>query len=461
MNERARVSATACCLLAASAVPAAGVERAMPGDTPSRNMASPQKGLPTEWDLETGKNIRWVAELGSETHAGPVVAGGKVFVGTNDEREYNDKRKGDRANLMAIDAETGKLLWRSAHDGPLQGVRSTPFVEGDRVYYVSNRAEVVSADTEGFRDGENDGPFVSEGEEIETPGGTRRVALTGEIDEDVVWKYVPDNLAAGSPLIVGDVLFTVTGHRGDDGQAGVRSPRGPSLIALNRRTGKLVWESSGPAEEVLHGSGSDPSYGEIQGRPQVFFPGGDGWLYSFKPGTGELLGKVGLDPAGFLSTPVVHGDRVYVGAGQDPRHDEGPGGFWAIDATKLGDVTTAIAWHAGGGDFHRTLSTASIADGLLYIADLGGFVRCFDLDTGALQWKYDTLAAIRGSTLVADGKVYVGDEDGDIAVLQAGREMKLLAGANMGAAVPTTPAAGDGVLYVASSTRLFAIAEER
>ena len=79
--------------------------------------------------------------------------------------------------------------------------------------------------------------------------------------------------------------------------------------------------------------------------------------------------------------------------------------------------------------------------------------------TGKQHWKYDTFAAIWGSTFVADGKVYIGDEDGDIAVLKAGRKMELLHEVNMGAAVYTTPVAHDGVIYVASRTKLFAIAD--
>ena len=131
-----------------------------------------------------------------------------------------------------------------------------------------------------------------------------------------------------------------------------------------------------------------------------------------------------------------------------------------IGSPKTGDVTdSAAVWHRGGEDFHRTMSTTSIQDGLLYIAVLNGFVYCLDLMTGQEIWKYDTFAAIWGSTWVADGKVYVGDEDGDIAVLKAGKKMELLYETNMGSAVYTTPVAHDGVIYVASRTKLFAIAE--
>jgi outer membrane protein assembly factor BamB len=453
------------------------VERAMFGNSLARNMVSDEEGLPTQWDPATGLNVKWVAELGSQTYAGPVVAGGKVFVGTNNQREYNPKLKGDRGNVMAFDAANGKLLWQSAHpklgagrvnDWPLQGVCSTPFVEGDRVYYVSNRAEVVCADTEGFRDGDNDGPYTDEKEK-------------SEIDEDVIWKFdmigeldvFPHNLAAGSPLIAGDILFTITGHGVDEGHINIPSPLGPSFIALNKKSGKLVWESALPGEDVLHGSWSNPSYAVINAKPQVLFPGGDGWLYAFEPRTGKLIWKFNLNPAGskwelggrgtknnVISTPVVHADKVYIGVGQDPEHGEGPGNLWAIDGTKTGDVTdTAVIWHVGGENFHRTMSSVSIRDGLLYVADLSGFVYCLDANTGQQHWKYDAFAAIWGSTFLADGKVYIGDEDGDIAVLKAGKKMELLHEVNMGAAVYTTPVAKDGVIYVASRTKLFALAD--
>ena len=128
-----------------------------------------------------------------------------------------------------------------------------------------------------FRDGENDGPHVDE-------------ERTREIDGDVVWVYdmigeldvFPHNLAVGSPLIVGDVLYTVTGNGVDEGHVNIPTPLAPSFIAVNKNTGELVWESADPGENILHGQWSCPAFG-IAGKPQVLFPGGDGWLYSYEP----------------------------------------------------------------------------------------------------------------------------------------------------------------------------------
>ncbi|MFQ5627805.1 MAG: PQQ-binding-like beta-propeller repeat protein [bacterium] len=441
----------------------------------SRNMVSMEKNIPTKWNVETGENIKWVANLGSQTYAGPVILDGNVYVGTNNEARHNPKLQGDRGNVLVFDVKDGKLLWQAAHpklgagpvnDWPLQGVCSTPTVQGNRLYYTSNRCTVVSLDTEGFRDGENDGPETDE-------------ENTGELDADFIWEYDlmgeldvhPHNMTASSPLVVDDFVYIVTGNGVDEGHVSLPSPFAPSFICLNKNTGELVWESNAPGENVLHGQWGNPSYSVIDGKPQVFFPGGDGWLYSFEPKTGEIIWKFNCNPPGtvwelggsgtknnLIACPVVYDNKVFIAMGQDPEHGEGPGHLYAIDATMTGDVTgKAQVWHLGDKDFNRTISTVAIHDGLLYAADLSGFVYCIDVKTGKKYWTYDTFAAIWGSPIFIDGKIYIGDEDGDVAVLQAGKEMKLLHETNMGSAVYTTPNAKDGVLYVASRTKLYAI----
>jgi outer membrane protein assembly factor BamB len=196
-------------------------ESAMWGGTTERNMVSSEKNLPAEWDPSSGLNIKWTATLGSQTYGNPIISGGKVFVGTNNEGHRNPKLGGDRGVIMCFRESDGTFLWQSAtpklsagrvNDWPLQGVCSSPFVEGDRLYYVSNRAEVMCLDTEGFQDGENDGPFKTETD-------------TSAIDADVVWKLdmigeldvFPHNLAVCSPIAVGDLLFVVTANGVDEG----------------------------------------------------------------------------------------------------------------------------------------------------------------------------------------------------------------------------------------------------
>ena len=473
MYRRFAAAALLSVLFTAATTPAD--QAAMWGFSPGRNMVSAATGLPVSWNADTGAGIRWSAPLGSYTYAGPLLYGDMIFVGTNNEGLRNPALAGDRGVVMAFGRTDGRFLWQSTHtklpaghvnDWPEQGVCSTPFIEDDRVYYISNRCEVVCVDAQGFRDGENDGDYVTETD-------------SSAIDADVIWKLdmmaelnvFPHNMATCSPIGAGDLLFVTTSNGVDEGHAAPPSPLAPSFIAVDKRTGALVWADASPGEGILHGQWSNPAYGVVQGKGQVIFPGGDGWIYALEPGTGELIWKFDCNPKdsvwkpggrgtrnSILSTPVILDGRVYVGVGQDPEHGDGAGHLWCIDATKTGDVTeSATVWHLGGEDFHRTLSTVAIDDGLLYIADLSGFVYCLDASTGAKRWTYDTYAAVWGSALVADGKVYIGDEDGDVAILRAGKTLDVLNEINMGSSVYTTPVAEDGVLYIASRNRLFAI----
>ncbi|HIO79426.1 TPA: hypothetical protein EYG59_12670 [Candidatus Poribacteria bacterium] len=445
------------------------------GFTPSRNLVSDETNLPTEWDPDTGKNIKWVTQLGSQTYAGPIIHGGKVFVGTNNQTIYNPKLTGDRGVIAAFNESDGQFLWQSTHtkltagrvnDWPQQGICSTPYIEGDRLYYISNRCQVVCVDTEGFLDGENDGPYTEEAE-------------TSKIDGDIIWVYdmmeeldvFPHNLATCSPVGAGALLFVETSNGVDEGHIHIPSPLAPSFIALKKETGELVWEDASPGQNILHGQWANPAYAVINQQPQVVFPGGDGVIYALEPETGELIWKFDCNPKGsvwelggrgtrnsIISTPVIHNNQVFIAVGQDPEHGEGVGHLWAIDATQKGDVTeSAGIWHFGNKDYNRTMSTVAIQNGLLFTADLSGFVYCLNADTGQHYWTYDTFAAIWASTFVADGKVYIGDEDGDLAVLEASNEKKLLYEVNMGSAIYTTPVAKSGVLYIVSRNKLFAI----
>jgi len=451
------------------------IETSMWGFTPSRNLVSDETNLPTEWDPDTGKNIKWVTQLGSQTYAGPIIHGGKVFVGTNNQTIYNPKLTGDRGVISAFNESDGQFLWQSTHtkltagrvnDWPQQGICSTPYIEGDRLYYISNRCQVVCVDTEGFLDGENDGPYTEEAE-------------TSKIDGDIIWVYdmmeeldvFPHNLATCSPVGAGALLFVETSNGVDEGHIHIPSPLAPSFIALKKETGELVWEDASPGQNILHGQWANPAYAVINQQPQVVFPGGDGVIYALEPETGELIWKFDCNPKGsvwelggrgtrnsIISTPVIHNNQVFIAVGQDPEHGEGVGHLWAIDATQKGDVTeSAGVWHFGNKDYNRTMSTVAIQNGLLFTADLSGFVYCLNADTGQHYWTYDTFAAIWASTFVADGKVYIGDEDGDLAVLEASNEKKLLYEVNMGSAIYTTPVAKSGVLYIVSRNKLFAI----
>jgi len=440
------------------------------GGKPDRNMVSNMKGLPTEWDVKTKKNVKWVAQLGSQSYGNPVVADGMVFVGTNNEGLRDPKQAGDRGVLMAFRESDGEFLWQHTHpklesgranDWPFQGVASSPLVEGEHLYYVSNRGVVFCLDTKGFRDGENDGPFKDE-------------KLTGPTDADVIWSFdmieevgsYPHNMSNSSPVSWGDLIFLSTSNGQDESHVHIPSPKAPAVIALNKTTGKLVWEDNSVGDKILHGQWSTPTVGRIGGIDQVISAQGDGWIRGYEATTGKKLWEFDTNPKDsvwpktrneLISTPVIYQDRVYITNGQDPEHGEGVGHFYAIDATKRGDITqTGRVFHFD--KIRRSISTPSIVEGLIYIPDFSGFFHCLDAETGREYWVHDLTAAVWGSALVADGKIYLGTEDGDMVIMQTGKEKKVLGTFNMGTAVYGTAVPAHNTLFVMNRNQLYALA---
>ena len=442
------------------------------GGTADRNMVSEMTGLPTDWDVETGRNIKWVADLGSQSYGNPVVSGGIVFVGTNNELLRDPDQPGDRGVLMAFRESDGEFLWQQtttkleagrANDWPFQGIASSPLVVDERLFYTTNRGVVTALDIQGFRDDENDGPITEE-------------ELTGEFDADVIWEFdmleevgaYPHNLSNSSPVMWGDLIFVSTSNGHDESHVNVPSPFAPSIVAINKDTGEWVWEDNSVEDRILHGQWSTPSVGEVDGVVQVVSAQGDGWVRGYVAETGEKLWEFDTNPKDSLwprtrnetiSTPVVEGNRVYIANGQDPEHGEGVGHFYAIDATGRGDITeSGVIWHYE--DIRRSISTAAVADGLVYIADFSGFLHCLDAATGEPYWVHDTFAAVWSSPFLVDGKVYLGDEDGDVVVLAHGRNENVLAEMNMGSAVYSTMVPAHGVLFMNNRNQLFALSVE-
>jgi outer membrane protein assembly factor BamB len=482
-----------------------------------RNMYSPQRGLPDNFgkiDFKPGteevntnaiKNLKWVAKLGSQSYGNVTVSGGKVFVGTNNEPPRDSRHQGDRSILKCFDEKTGEFLWQlvvpklasgKVNDWECLGILASPTVEGDRVYIVTSRCEVMCLDVNGMTNG-NDGPFKDEANYVIKDIADAQPIEPGPKDADIIWVYnmmddlgvFPHNASNCSVLIVDDLVYTCTSNGQDWTHSNIPSPNAPSFIAVDKKTGEFRGEDDakiGP--NILHGMWSSPSLAIVNGKKQVLFGGGDGWLYAFNPIPVETpdgpflktLWKFDCNPPEYKvdkegrpikypaaegiseinATPVFWKNRVYIATGQDPEHGEGVGILTCIDATKTGDVTgTAKVWEYRG--IHRSISTVSLdpETGLIFVGDFSGFIHCLDADTGKLHWTHDMKAHMWGSTFVADGKVYVGDEDGDFVVMGATKEKKIISETNLGAAVYGTPIVANGTVYLQSNTHLFAFTD--
>jgi outer membrane protein assembly factor BamB len=472
-----------------------------------KNMVSEEKNLPDsfvpgqkntrtrEIQLGTAKNVRWGRKLCESIYCTPAIVGGKIFIGGRQE---------NRGLMMCLDARTGKLLWQwqapakeiplridgwsigISENPPALGVCSSPLVDGNRVYFVTNDFKVACLDANGQR----------------AKGAAGQARVVWSYDMWTRLKVFPCDAANGCAVIDGDLLYVNTSNGIDrnmplakEKYRKIPSPDAPNLIVLEKNTGRLVATDGTPITKfLLHGQWSSVSLGTVDGRKLIFFGGGDSRCYAFEalrsvpqkpvklktvwscdciPDEYKSLG--GLDwithycagdkrkPDGMntksdgtyvglseiIGTPVFYRNRIYVAIGRDPEHGRGRGALHCIDASQTGDITkTGRIWTYQGLD--RTLCTVSIADGLLYISDVGGRLHCVDAETGKFYWMHETNCQAWGSTLVADGKVYMPSAKG-LDVLAAGKQKRVLSHVNVGAAILVSPVAANGTLYIAST----------
>ena len=483
---------------------------ALAGDQPqwgqkyTRNMVSAEKGLPESCDIETGKNLKWSVPVGG-AYGSPIVAEGCVFIGSNNEECRDPRFQGDHGVLLCLDKKDGSLRWQFARprmEGDIyrDWVRvafcSPPTVDEGRVYVVTNRHEVACLDVDGMSDG-NDGPFLDE-KKLFASEAAAEATPPSATDFDVIWmvdlltldgvKTYPHDAAHGSILVDGPYLYLNTSNGVDNTHRKIRAPDAPSLIVLEKATGRLVAkdvERMGP--RIVHASWSSPSLGEVNGQRLVFFGGGDGVCYAFKaldpkaiPQKVVPLEKVwqfDCDPDGpkenvhlymgnrqesasnILSMPVFADGKVFVTYGGDVWWGKREASLVLIDPTGQGDVTKSAKIWSYPLQQH-CCTTPAVHDGLVFVADSDKTLHCVDQQSGEVYWTANLGRECWGSPLVADGKVYIGARNGKLWVFGASKNKQEIGMIRLKGQISATPAASDGTLYINTLDWLYAIQQE-
>ena len=474
------------------------------GQAWTRNMVSAERRLPDSFDPRSGKNVKWSVRIGTETHSTPIVAGGRVYLGTNNGEPRDPKHQGDRGVLMCFNEADGALLWQLVvpkreedpyHDWPRCGISSPATVEGDRVFLVDNRGVVLCLDARGMANG-NDGPFRDEGVYI-TPRGTNAPAqpvIPGPLDADILWALDltkeagiwSHDAAHSSVLIRGAYLYLNSGTGVDNTHKKIRTPDAPSLVVVDKRTGKLIARDRlGIAPNIFHCTWSSPSMSSVNGREQIFFAAGNGVVYGFEPLAAarkdgklmplQVVWQFDFDPtapkeevhrystnrrespSNIYGMPVFHENRIYVAGGGDI--------FWGKNEAWLKCINPA----AGRGDITKNglmwsytldkhvLSTPAVHNGVVYIADCGRKFHCVDAAKGTVVWTHDIKGEVWASPMVADGKVYLGTRSGQFLVFAAGREKDVRSTIELGSPISATVTPANGTLYIATQKELFAV----
>lgn len=421
------------------------------GQAWTRNLVSPERDLPENFDPKTGANVRWVVDLGSETYSSPVVGQGRVFIGTNNNRPRDPKHEGDRGVLMCLDEQDGRLVWQLVvpkriediyFDWPNSGMSSPATVEGGRVYMVDNRGVVLCLDLQGLANG-NDGPFLNEGvyyapqptndlargapaafrpDGTLIPGAPEPNRIEpGPPDADIVWMFdlssgagIWSHDAAHSGILIhGNHLYLNTGNGVDNTHRRVRRPEAPGLVVLDKRSGRLLArERTSKGERIFHSTWSPPSLALVNGRPLVIFVSGDAVVRAYEPLPADAAPEEPLDLKQvweFDFDPTA--PKVEVARYMQNRR-ESPSNVYGMPVV-VGDRVFV----AGGGDYWWGKNEAWLKG-----IDLTG---AGDTTARGPVWSYPLGKHVFATPAVHDGLAYIGDCEGVLHCVDArdGREV--------------------------------------
>jgi outer membrane protein assembly factor BamB len=454
-------------------------------------------------DAFASADLLWEVRLGTHQYTIPRIDRGRVLIGINDlALEHPSAKQTGGGILMALDAGSGEMIWQmpiprnmKGTQAPFHfnhwkcGVCSRPAIDDDRLYIVSPRGEVLCLDRNGQADG-NNGPFVSETEYMVLNDPAYKLTAA---DGDIIWRFdmiedlnvCPHDVCGSSPIVHGDYVYAGTSNGQDDKHARIVNPKAPTLIALDKRTGRLAGvDGELIGERMFHGNWSSPVATEFGGRTMILFGGGDGVLYAFEPVGASKAGdkpkvlkriwkhdcnpsdyrerdgtkvpyanwrsKSPIGPSEVISTPVVHKGRIYVAIGQSPIHGPGQGMLSCLDAATGKEIWT-------GKEVDRSIVDVAIHEGLAYISDFSGRLHCFDAETGRHYWQHELEGGVWcASPVVANGKVYVSTEKSILWVLKADREKEVISRSRL-RSMGITPVVQDGVFYLPTQKRLFAL----
>jgi outer membrane protein assembly factor BamB len=408
--------------------------------------AADGQGAVPDWDVASGKNIRWKTPVPGLATSSPIVWGDRVIViaAASDQDKtfrtglYGDVKPVDDASLhkwrvYSLDKKTGKVVWeREVFSGtPLtkrhtksSQANSTPVTDGRHIVAVFGAiGTIVCYDMDGT---------------LLWTKGVGPLNSGWFLDPTYQWGH------SSSPMIYKSSVIVQADQA-----------KGSFLAAFNLADGRELWRTA-RSDEV-----------STWGTPTIVSgPKGDELVTNgtkvrgYDPATGALLWTLGPNSEIAIGTPVVRGDTVYVTAGYPPVRP-----VYAVRAGARGDISLppgqsasdAIAWsHDRDGTY---ISTPIVYRDQLYTLNNNGILTAYDAATGERIYRARVGGggAFSSSPVAADGRLYMASEDGDVFVVQTGRKYVELAKNPMGEVIMATPAISDGVLIIRTLGHVVAI----
>lgn len=401
---------------------------------PLRDGTSSERNLPTRWS-PAGENLAWTLPIGGRS--APVVHGNRLYLQTNTVGDVSTTQE----RLVAVDVTSGKVVWERKLSQYLSDVPQ------HRVAWASPAVDPATG---------NIFMFTISAELVAfNPAG------------DVVWKRsLPEEYGAitthggrtTSPIVEGNLLIlnTLLQGWGDLGRPGNR------YFAFDKTTGQTVWVSA-PQPRHYDTNYSSPIVATIDGVRQMIVGGTDGAFHGLQLNTGKPIWRLEVSKRAILGSPVLRGTTLYVTHGEENMDTTAMGMVAAVDLTgKSGEIPlTALQWNTHG--FMPTFSSPVLDGNRLYVVDNGAIIEAFDTQTGKQLWERTLGTLQKGSATLADGKLYIGTENGKFYILQpsaTGVEVldeDVLGEAGEPEVIVATPIVAGGRVYVTSMDRLYAI----
>ena len=395
---------------------------------PRGDGTSQETGVPIEWDVSTGKNVRWKVPLPGKGHASPIVWGNDIFLVTC------LPTTSERA-LLCLDRTTGKTKWqRSVLRSPLETKHAlnsrasgTPATDGETVFvtFLEVDGHTVPA------------PNVSNLRPV-TPGHV--VVAAYDFDGNRKWfvkagEFISAHGFCSCPVLFENLVIINGDHDGES-----------YLVALDKATGKKVWQT--PRRHKTR-SYATPIIREIDGRTQMVLSGSK-CVTSFDPRDGSRHWTVEGPTEQFIASMVFDGRLFFVAAGFPTYH------VMAIDPLGQGDVTDShVVWHVTTARCYVP-SPVVVGDYLL-VADDRGTANCFDTATGRRLWQIRLGKHYSSSLVTADGLVYFQADDGITKVVKPGPQPKIIAENRLGEYCYASPAISNGQLFFRAEQNLYCI----
>ncbi len=354
---------------------------------PGRDGVSPEKNLPVKWS-PGGENLAWKVPHGGRS--APIVMGDRVYL-------QNSAGKGEdlQERVMCFNADTGKLLWEHRFNIYLSDVPP------HRVGWASPVGDPSTGNVYVFGVGGN---LIS----LNRDG---KVLWERSLGEDFALLTTHGGRTV-SPIIDGDLVIVsgVTFMWGQHGRGGHR------FMAFDKKSGETVWVSF-PGLRPYDTTYAPPIIANVNGTRLLIQGASDGVVHAIKPQTGEPVWKIEVSKRGLNTGVVVHGTTAIITHSEENLESNEMGMMVAVDATAKGDIKkeqvkwTNFGWQGG-------FSSPVIDGDRIYHIDNGANIAAFDVNTGKQLWLHNLGTIQKASPVLADGKLYVGTENGKFFILK-------------------------------------------